>query len=492
MGERPAPPLTIRRIHLIGICGTGMGSLAGLLADAGYDVRGSDQSVYPPMSTMLREKGIRLLEGFKPEHLDDRPDLVIVGNIATRTNPEAVAAAERGIPFLSMPQAIGRLFLEGRHSIVIAGTHGKTTTSALMAWVLAAAGRSPSFLVGGVLRNFDRSYGLGRGGEFVIEGDEYETAFFDKGPKFLHYRPRTALLTSVEYDHAEMYPDLDSVKEAFRKFVRLVPADGLLIYCADDPNVRDVVAARRGPGVEYGLEGGSGWRGRLLSTDPEGMEIEVTEDGRLFGRFRSPMTGPQNLLNVLGVVAAARSLGIGPQAVGEGLRTFAGVKRRQEVRGVADGVSVIDDFAHHPTAVRLTLRGTHERYPGRRLWAVFEPRTNTSRRSVFQEEYARSFDDADRIVISAVDHPERAPQGQRFSAERLVSDLRARGKEAVYLPGVAEIVALLVREAARGDVVLVMSNGPFGGIHDALLAALRDRGQDADRGPEPGRGREPS
>ncbi len=479
MGAPAAPPAPVRRIHLIGICGTGMGSLAGLLVDAGYEVRGSDQAVYPPMSTMLREKGIRLLEGFLPEHLDDRPDLVIVGNIATRTNPEAVAAAERGIPFLSMPQAIGRLFLERSHPIVIAGTHGKTTTAALMAWVLTAAGRNPSFLVGGVLRNFNRSYGLGRGEEFVIEGDEYETAFFDKGPKFLHYRPRTGILTSVEFDHAEMYPDIDSVKEAFRQFVRLVPEDGLLIYCADDPTVREVVTARSGPSWAYGLGEGSGWRARMLAVDPEGMEFEVTTDGHLLGKFRTPLTGPQNLGNILAVVAAARSRGLEADAIGEGLRTFSGVKRRQEVRGVADGISVIDDFAHHPTAVRLTLRGMRERYPGRRLWGIFEPRTNTSRRSVFQEEYAKSFDDADRILISAVDHPERAPEGQRFSAERLVSDLRARGKDAAYVPTAPEIVTLVAREAGRGDIVLVMSNGPFGGIHEALLTALRGRSREA-------------
>jgi len=469
-------PATIRRVHLIGICGTGMGSLAGLLVEAGYEVRGSDQAVYPPMSTMLRDKGINLLEGFHPEHLDERPDLVIVGNIATRTNPEAVAAAERGIPYLSMPEAIGRLFLDGRHPIVIAGTHGKTTTSALMAWILASADHSPSFLVGGVMRNFNRSYGLGRGEEFVVEGDEYETAFFDKGPKFLHYRPRTAILTSVEFDHAEMYADLGAVKEAFRKLVRLVPAGGLLIYCEDDPNVREVITERRGPSAAYGLETRTGWRGLIRSTDPDGMDIEVTLEDRPFGEFRSPLTGSQNLQNILGVIAAAHARGLDAKAIGEGLRTFAGVKRRQEVRGVADGVLVIDDFAHHPTAVRLTLSGTRERYRGRRIWAIFEPRTNTTRRSVFQEDYAQSFNDADRIVIGAVDHPERAPEGRRFSAERLVADLQARGKDAALIPAVDAIVAHLTREARRGDVILVMSNGPFGGIHDSLLGALKGRG----------------
>lgn len=470
----PSPPgAAIRRVHLIGICGTGMGSLAGLLAESGLDVHGSDEAVYPPMSTMLEEKGILVLQGYRADHLDDRPDLVIVGNIATRANPEAVAATERGIPYLSMAEAIGRLFLDGHRPIVVAGTHGKTTTSALMAWVLTAAGRDPSFLVGGVLRNFGRSYGLGRGEDFVIEGDEYETAFFDKGPKFLHYRPETAILTSVEYDHAEMYPDLESVKAAFRKLVALVPQGGLLVSCSDDPNVREVVSGAASRSVPYGLSRGPGWRGHVLASGPEGMEIEIGRDGRRYGVFRTPMTGLQNLRNILSVVAVADARSIPAEAVGKGLESFAGVKRRQEVRGEAGGVLVIDDFAHHPTAVRLTLGGTRDRYQGRRLWAVFEPRTNTTRRSVFQEEYATSFDAADRIVIAAVDHPERAPEGQRFSAERLVADLEARGKDAAYIPAVPDIVAHLKAAAKPGDVVMVMSNGAFGGIHDRLLEALR-------------------
>jgi UDP-N-acetylmuramate: L-alanyl-gamma-D-glutamyl-meso-diaminopimelate ligase len=452
-----------------------MGSLAGLLADAGFEVRGSDEAVYPPMSTMLRDKGIRLLDGYRAEHLDDRPDLVVIGNIATRANPEAVAAAERGIPFMSMPQAIARLFLEGRHSIVVAGTHGKTTTAGLMAWVLSAAGRDPSFLVGGVLRNFNRSYGLGRGGEFVIEGDEYETAFFDKGPKFLHYRPATAILTSVEFDHAEMFADLAAVKEAFRRFVTIVPPDGLLVFCDDDLNAREVVSVGRSRRLPYGLGQGDGWRGRVRETGPDGMEFEVRRDGRLFGVFRSPLTGLHNLANILSVIAVAEHRGVEAAAIAEGLLGFGGVKRRQEVRGNAGGVLVVDDFAHHPTAVRVTLGGTRDRYRGRTIWAVFEPRTNTSRRSVFQEEYARSFDDADHVIIAAVDHPERAPDGQRLSPERLVEDLRARGKDACYVARVPEIVERLARDAGRGDVVLVMSNGSFDGIHDRLLAALSAR-----------------
>jgi len=471
----PQPSHPVRRVHLVGICGTGMGSLAGLLADAGYEVRGSDEAVYPPMSTMLRDKGIRVLEGYRAEHLDDRPDLVVIGNIATKTNPEAVAALERAIPYASMPQAIGRLFLEGRHSIVVAGTHGKTTTAGLMAWALTSAGREPSFLVGGVLKNFDRSFGLGKGEDFVVEGDEYETSFFDKGPKFLHYRPQIAILTSVEFDHAEMFPDLPAVKEAFRRLVAIVPPDGLLVYCADDPNVREVVDGARSPLVPYGCGRGEGFRGHVREAGEEGMEFEVSRNGVLFGVYRSPLTGLHNLRNMLGVIAVAHHRGIAAAVIGEGLKTFAGMKRRQDVRGMAAGVTVIDDFAHHPTAVRATLAATRDRYPGRRVWAVFEPRTNTTRRSVFQEEYARSFDDAGRIVVAAVDHPERAPEGRRFSVERLVDDLKTRGKDADYIPAVPDIVDFLLRETRRDDVVLVMSNGSFGGLHEKLLAALAAR-----------------
>jgi len=470
---------TSRRVHLIGICGTGMGSLAGLLADAGHQVTGADESVYPPMSTMLQERGIPVLQGYRAEHLEPRPDLVIIGNVATKSNPEAVAAIERGIPYLSMPQAIGRLFLEGRHPLVVAGTHGKTTTAALLAWVLESAGRRPSFLVGGVLSNFNRSFGLGDGEEFVIEGDEYETSFFDKGPKFLHYQPRTGILTSVEYDHAEMFSNLEAVKEAFRRFAALVPREGLLVFCEDDPNVREVVAAAATcPLASYGTSEGPAWQGRILCADDEGMEFEVRREGRPYGRFRSPLSGVHNLRNMLAVTAAAAARGVDPNAIGTGLRTFKGVRRRQEVRGVAGGVTVIDDFAHHPTAVRLTLDGLRQRYAGRKIWAIFEPRTNTSRRSVFQQEYAAAFDSADRVIIAAVDHPERAPEGQRFSPEDLVHDLRARGREADYVAGVGEIVARTVTDARNGDVVVVMSNGAFGGVHSKLLEALAARQPD--------------
>jgi len=482
MSLEGAPP-SLRRIHLIGICGTGMGALAGLLCEAGYQVTGSDQAVYPPMSDQLKARGIAIMEGFDAGHLEPAPDLVIVGNIATRDNPEARAAADRDIPFLSMPQAIAKLFLAGRHSMVVAGTHGKTSTAALLSWMLSSAGRDPSFLVGGVVRNFDRSYALGRGEEFVIEGDEYETAFFDKGSKFLHYRPRTAIVTSVEFDHAEMFADLDAVESTFRRFVALLPENGLLVLCADDANARRLGEAAPCPVETYGVAPGATWRAEVRSTDEEGTTFDVMKRDEPLGPFFSPLCGLQNVRNALAVVAAASSRGLDFDAVREGLRTFSGIKRRQEVRGIADGVIVIDDFAHHPTAVRLTLAGIRERYAGRDLWAVFEPRTNTSRRNVFQQEYAASFEAADQVVIAAVDHPERVPPAERFSTERLVTDLRAGGRSAHHVPGVSAIVELLRREVRRNSVVVVMSNGAFGGIHNLLLDALRMRS-----GSEPGGG----
>jgi len=461
-----------RTAHLIGICGTGMGSLAGLLKEAGFAVRGSDQDVYPPISTMLEAMGIAILKGYRAENLDPVPDVIVVGNIVGRANPEVQALLARGLPHLSMPQALGEFVLAGRHPVVVAGTHGKTTTSALMSHVLLEARRDPSFLVGGVLIGSERSYRFGAGPHVVVEGDEYETAFFDKGPKFLHYRPRTAIVTSVEYDHAEMFASIEAVEEAFRQFIAIVPADGTLVACADDPRVVRLVAAARARVITYGLEGGA-LRGREISAGPAGMTFETAFGGGPPLRFSTPMTGRHNLANALAVIAAARSLGLSDAEIASGLASFRGVHRRQEIVGEAAGVTVLDDFAHHPTAVRETIRGVRSRFPGRRLWAIFEPRTNTTRRSVFQEEYAAAFDAAYCTVIAAVDHPERAPEGERFDAERLVKDLRGRGLDALYIPTVDAIVAHVAEETRPGDVVLVMSNGAFGGVHGRILGRLR-------------------
>jgi UDP-N-acetylmuramate: L-alanyl-gamma-D-glutamyl-meso-diaminopimelate ligase len=339
--------------------------------------------------------------------------------------------------------------------------------------VLREAGRDPSWLVGGVLRGQELSYHLGKGPHFVIEGDEYETSFFDKGPKFLHYRPRTGILTSVEFDHAEMFPDLDAVRAAFAAFLALIPEAGTLAYCADDGNVRALAERCAGKRVSYGLSREATWVGRTRKATPDGILFDVFRGNERFGSYASPLTGHHNLENILGVVAAASDLGLTSEEIGRGLATFPGVKRRQEIRGEERGVIVVDDFAHHPTAVRGTIAALAERFAGNRLWAVFEPRTNTSRRSVFQREYAEAFDIADETLIAAVDHPERAPEGERFSVERLVEDLQGRGLSARYIPDVPAIVEVIAREAREGDVVLIMSNGAFGGIHQRLLEALR-------------------
>jgi UDP-N-acetylmuramate: L-alanyl-gamma-D-glutamyl-meso-diaminopimelate ligase len=431
------------------------------------------------MSTMLRSRGITILEGYRAENLQPRPDLVVVGNIASASNPEAGAALDLDIDHLSMPQALARFFLSTRHSIVVAGTHGKTTTTAMIARMLMDAGRDPSFLVGGVLKDLDQSYHLGQGGEFVIEGDEYETSFFDKGSKFLHYMPRTAIVTSVEYDHAEMFPTLESVKDAFRSFIALVPdsaAGGALIVCADDPIALELSGDCRGDVIPYGMGPNARLKGEEISTGPDGLTFQVADAGKDLGLFRMNATGHHNLRNALSAVAVGLRLGLSGDEMRAGLAAFAGVRRRQEVRGTAGGVTIIDDFAHHPTAVRETIAAIKARFPGQRLWAVFEPRTNTTRRDVFQAEYARAFDNADEVIVAPVDHPERAPEGRRFDVNRLIDDLRRHGLSArCAAGGVDEIVSSITERARRGDVVLVMSNGGFGGLHERLLAALLAR-----------------
>jgi UDP-N-acetylmuramate: L-alanyl-gamma-D-glutamyl-meso-diaminopimelate ligase len=483
----------VRGVHLVGICGTGMGSLAGLFRAAGWEVRGSDAGVYPPMSERLAALGIAVMAGFEARHLDWQPDLVVIGNIARPDNPEAEEARRRGVPATSMAAALADHFLTDRHPVVVTGTHGKTTSASIIAWGLQAAGRDPGFFIGGVLANLETTFRLGGGAPFVIEGDEYESAFFDKEPKFLRYRPRTAVLTSIEMDHVEVFPDLEALKRAFRRFVNLLPADGCLVAWSHDPEVDDIAAACRAPVTRYGLGEGPGTRCYLVSAGPEGSEFDLVRDGRPWGRFRSVLTGDHNLCNLTAAAEVLAGWGLGPEEVASGLASFTGVRRRQEVCGEAGGVTVIDDFAHHPTAVRETLRALKVRYPRRRLVAVFEPRTNTSRRALFQAAYADSLSVADRVVVAAVHQPERAPDGDRLDAARLAAQIREAGTSADYVPHVEEIVTDLAASSQPDDVVAIMSNGAFGGLHQRLLAALRK--QEAGRplpSPEPESGPAPS
>lgn len=465
----------VARIHLVGVGGTGMGSFAGMLKAAGYEVTGSDQNLYPPMSDMLKRWGIGAMSPYAPENLDAaRPDLTIIGNVIRRVNPEATAVRERQLPQMSFPAALGAIFLKPRHSIVVAGTHGKTTSSSLIAHVLVEAGRDPSFLVGGVTQNYAGNYRLGNGPHFVVEGDEYDTAYFDKGPKFLHYQPKTAILTSVEFDHADIYRDLAHYESSFEKLAGLMPADGTLVVCASYPNAVRIARAAKGRVITYSAA--------------EGVEAELTvgnlrfsEDGAAFELFRLkeklgeatlPMGGRHNVENALGVAAACLSLGLSFEEIRRGFASFQGVKRRQELRDEVNGVKVIDDFAHHPTAVRETIQAVRRRYPQAKLWAVFEPRSNTSRRNIHQEEYAHAFVGADRVTLKTPERTDQVPESEGLNVTKLVTDLNAAGIASDAGSEVPELVERVAKGARPGQVLLVMSNGGFGGFIDLLLKRL--------------------
>ena len=467
-------PEAPQHIHLIACCGTGMGSLAGMLKARGYHVTGSDQHVYPPMSTQLAAWGIPIYEGFDAAHLEPRPDLVVVGNAVSRDNAEAAAVRQAGIPAMSFPQALAHFFIQDRHGVVVTGTHGKSTTTALIAWVLTHAGCDPNVFVGAVMRNFDSTFRLGDGPHMVIEGDEYDSAYFDKGPKFLHYRPRTAVLTSMEFDHADIYRDFEHVRSAFVRFLDIMPADGCLIACADHHQVREVIAAHPPASAvqTYGIEPGANWRAETYTASPEGAQLTVVHDDQPYGDFRAPLYGPHNVQNVLATIAVAHRLGLTPEQTAAGLAAYGHIKRRLEVRGVAGEVTVIDDFAHHPTAVQVTLEGVRQAYPGKRLWAVFEPRTATSRRNVFQDDYVRALQGADGVILSDIHRKEELSPGERLSPEAIVEALRQQVASAHFYADVSGIIDQLCRDTRPGDVVVIMSNGGFDNIHERLLTAL--------------------
>ncbi|MBW1709152.1 MAG: UDP-N-acetylmuramate:L-alanyl-gamma-D-glutamyl-meso-diaminopimelate ligase [Deltaproteobacteria bacterium] len=469
-------PQKAETIHLIGICGTGMGALAGMLVEKGYKVTGSDANVYPPMSEFLDKLSIRVISGYSRENLNYRPDLVVVGNVVTRLNPEAAALAALNLHYLSFPQTLRVFFLAGKRPLVVSGTHGKTTTSALAAWLLETVGKDPGFMIGGILNNYESNYKLGAGDWFVVEGDEYDTAFFDKVPKFIHYAPEVGILTSVEFDHADIYPDLDAIKNAFRRFVNLIPARGLLVACGDDPLVREMAEQASSDVTFYGLgEEGNTWRAADLKADGQGTRFSLIRAGQKDPLpFFSPLPGAHNVLNTLAAAAAMDWIGIKPEKLQKGLTSFKGIHRRQEVRGIEAGVTVIDDFAHHPTEVKQTLAAIRLAYPEARLIAVFEPRTNTSRRKVFQADYASSFDQADEILIREPPGLKKVPAGERFSSAQLVKDLQKKELQAHYFTDTDAILANLNGNLRSGDVVLIMSNGGFDNIHERLLKLLRE------------------
>jgi len=456
----------------MGICGTGVGALAGMLKSAGYTVTGSDQQVYPPMSDFLAGQNIGVQSGYSPDNLEPRPDLVVVGNVIRRDNPEALALGECGIPYVSFPQALSHFFIRDKISLVVAGTHGKTTTSSLLASLLREIGAEPSFMIGGLVQAFGRNFNVTEGKYFVAEGDEYDTAFFDKGPKFLHYRARIAILTSIEFDHADIYADLAAIKTSFAKLVASMPPDGFLVACWDDPVVREVCQGAKCTVVGYGSSEGCDWRITGLLVRPETTSFQVSRHGVDFGGFENVLPGRHNALNALAVIAVLDILGFVREDVAQGLRKFQGVRRRQEVRGVARGVTVIDDFAHHPTAVRGTLAALAAAYAGHRLVAVFEPRTNSSRRKVFQEAYASAFDAAAEILVREPAPLANIPEPERFSSLQLVDDLAGRGLCAKYFSTTEDVLSYLDGSVQEGDVVAIMSNGGFDNIHQRLLELL--------------------
>ncbi|NUQ27732.1 MAG: UDP-N-acetylmuramate:L-alanyl-gamma-D-glutamyl-meso-diaminopimelate ligase [Acidobacteriaceae bacterium] len=467
----------LKHIHLIGICGTAMASLAGMLQAQGHKVTGSDAAAYPPMSDLLASLGIPISEPYAEKNLQPAPDLVVVGNAISRGNVELEYVLEHRLPFLSMAALIHDEFLRGRDSLVVAGTHGKTTTTSMLAWIFEVASRrrpelSPSFLIGGVAENFGTSFRVRGTKPFILEGDEYDTAFFDKGPKFLHYFPQAAILTHVEFDHADIYADLASVKTAFKRFVNLVPRNGVVVAFDGSANVTECVARAFCRVERYGLAESSHWRVTNLRHEDEGSRWSLLRGGEPFAELYLPMAGEHNALNATAAAALAATQGIDSASIIEALASFRSVKRRLEVIAETRGVTIIDDFAHHPTAIRETLRALRAKYPSRRLIAVLEPRSNTLRRNVFEKELVDSLALADSVVLAAVFKSESIPVEERLHPESVIAGLKSAGKPAELLPDVDAIVAKIVKEMQPGDVVAILSNGGFGGIYEKLPAAI--------------------
>gem|GEM_PF-79006 len=502
------------KVHLIGIGGTGMGAVAGLLAEAGHDVRGSDQAVYPPMSDQLAALGVPVMMPYQAENLAWAPELVVVGNVHGKDHVEVKAAQERGIPLTSFPAVLGDKLIDHKHAIVVCGTHGKTTTTSLIAHVLLEAGRDPSLFVGGVPIGLGHGYRLGKGEDFVVEGDEYDTAFFDKGPKFLHYRPRTVILTSVELDHVDIFPSFEAVRDTFKKLVATIPADGLLVVAADSPDalaVAKLASCKVEPYIVLGAADASTFDGESDAGPPANCtwwadHLEVGKSGRVsfdvhhatsgaasdkgssekgssekIERFETLLVGRHNVANCVAAIAVLYARGVPVKDIQRGISSFAGVRRRQELRGIAGGVTVLDDYAHHPTAVRETLKGLRKRFPKRRLIAVYDPRSATSRRKTFQGEFAEAFAYADEVIVGKLFDPSKIPVADRFDPERLALDLHQRGTKAAYVSEVDQIVKQLAASAAPGDVVCVLSSGSFDGIHDKLLDVIGDAMRPAQR-----------
>jgi UDP-N-acetylmuramate: L-alanyl-gamma-D-glutamyl-meso-diaminopimelate ligase len=457
----------IRSVHFVGICGTAMASAAAAMQDKGVQVSGSDQNVYPPMSTFLASRRIEVMAGYAEQNLARRPDLVVIGNAISRGNPEAEFVLDHKLPYCSLPELLKEYFIQGKRSLVVSGTHGKTTTTSLLTWVFEHNGMNPSYLIGGIPNNLGQGARFSDSEWFIIEGDEYDTAFFDKRSKFVHYLPEVAIINNVEFDHADIFPNLAAIQTSFKHFIRLIPRNGLLLGNGDDTNLGPLLDVTHCPVKRYGLGEGNAVQAFNIRYGPTATEFEIPSF-----KFHTNLVGELNVRNALAVVACAKHCGLKNHQIQGAFDTFKGIKRRMEVRGIAGGVTVVDDFGHHPTAIRETLRALRIKYPHQKLWAVFEPRTNTTRRNIFQTELADSFADADAVVVAQIARLELLTPEERLDPQRLLSELQRAGKNAAYLPDVDAIVQHVAGSAQGGEVVVVFSNGGFGGIHAKLLERL--------------------
>jgi len=460
----------IRSVHFIGICGTAMASVAVALKEKGYQVRGSDQNVYPPMSTYLMRHGIPVVEGYAERNLQPHPDLVVIGNAVSRGNPEVEYVLEKKLFYCSLPELLKEFFLRGKRCIVITGTHGKTTVTSLMAWVFEHAGLNPSFLIGGIPLNFECGARFTESEWVILEGDEYDTAFFDKRSKFLHYCPEIAVINNIEFDHADIFENLEAVKKAFIQLIRIIPRNGALFVNGDDPNIASILHAAHCPVKRFGFGEGNALRAFNTAYAPTVSEFEIPSF-----KFKIGLLGEFNIRNALAVIAVAKYCGLKNHQIQEAFDTFKGVRRRLEVRGIAGGVIVLDDFGHHPTAIHQTLQALRQRYPREKIWAIFEPRSNTTRRNVFQQALVDAFGPANGVIIAAVARAELLSDSERLNPEKLASDLQSRGKEAVYIPKTDEIINFVYRKVQPGEVVIIFSNGGFENIHARLLERLAHR-----------------
>ncbi len=470
-----------KHIHLIGICGTAMASLAGMLKQRGFRVTGSDAAAYPPMSDFLRELDIPVAQPFDAKNLEPVPDLVVVGNAMSRGNVELEHVLDQRIPFCSLPQLLHDEFLRGKEVLVVAGTHGKTTTTSMLAWIFDSAGLQPSFLIGGIAENFGSSFHLGEGKHFILEGDEYDTAFFDKGPKFLHYFPDAVILTSVEFDHADIYKDLDAVETAFKRLVNLIPGrgrivafDGVAGEATASPSLERCLAKAFCPVERYGAGGRANWKVTNLRFEPARTSWTVLHDDQPWAELEFPLAGEYNVWNATAAAALAASCGISKDAIAAALKAFKSVKRRLEVKAQVNGITIIDDFAHHPTAIAGTLKALRARYSQARLWAILEPRSNTLRRRVLQSDLARSLAQADEVIVAGVFRSEAVPENERLELPALAAEIQQNGRRARLLKDADAIVQTIAPEMRAGDVVAILSNGGFGGIYEKLPARLRE------------------